>query len=73
MFEVQGDFSVLEPRFPFYAVGSGEYHATGALHALYKPNVTMRGARVLLKAALDTACTFVTSCAGPYDFVATAE
>jgi ATP-dependent protease HslVU (ClpYQ) peptidase subunit len=68
LFTVQGDYSVLERIDPFDACGCGESFATGAMHALYKPQVSPRR---LLTAALDAASAYSTGVAPPYNFVST--
>lgn len=73
LFLVQSDYSVLEARLPYDAVGSGEAHALGAMHALYKPKAaqTDAAARTFLKTALDAASEFAVGVAPPYNFTST--
>jgi ATP-dependent protease HslVU (ClpYQ) peptidase subunit len=69
LFLVQDDYSVLEARQPYNAVGCGEDFATGAMHALWKPPV--KNPRAFLRAALDAASAFSTGVAAPYNFTST--
>jgi ATP-dependent protease HslVU (ClpYQ) peptidase subunit len=68
LFQVQSDYSVLEPRMPYDAVGCGEHFAMGAMHALWKPKLD---ARKFLRAALDAASAFSTGVGPPYNFTST--
>lgn len=70
LFTVQADYSVLESRYPFDAVGSGEYHAKAAMWTL-ATRKTVKSPRALLKAGLDAASAFVVSVAPPYNFTST--
>lgn len=69
LFVVQDDYSVLEPREPFHAVGCGEMFALGAMHALWKPKLA--NPRAFLKAALDAASNYSLGVAPPYNFTST--
>jgi ATP-dependent protease HslVU (ClpYQ) peptidase subunit len=69
LFTVQNDYSVLEAREPYDAVGSGEAYAVGAMHALWKPNLTRP--RRFLTAALDAASAYAVGVAPPYSFTST--
>lgn len=63
LFEVQRNYSILESTEPYAAVGSGEYHAYGALHATHLLDLPPRQ-RLLL--ALEAAAAHVTTVRGPY-------
>lgn len=61
LFEVQRDFSVLEPALGYTAIGSGQEFALGALHALEN---TEFGAKQVAQLAVEAAKAFSTTVGG---------
>jgi ATP-dependent protease HslVU (ClpYQ) peptidase subunit len=69
LFEVQGDFSVLESTQGVMAVGSGEHIARGALYTVTRHMTGVRPVRAL-RIALEAAEATVTTVAGPRSYIA---
>jgi hypothetical protein len=68
LFEVQSDFSVLEPAVGYTAIGSGQEFALGALHAL---ETTAYEAEQVAQLAVAAACAFSTTVGGKIHIVST--
>ena len=64
IFEVSGDRHIANLT-KFWAIGSGENYALGAMHTVYNSDLS---ALEIAKIGVDAACEFDKSCALPMDF-----
>lgn len=78
LYIIQTDYSVLEPKEPFYAIGSGDTYAIGAIkgitlfNQLLQNNCTKDYYKVLLKFAIE-ASKYYPGIGGETDFLSTKQ
>lgn len=63
LYEIAGDYAVLESTEPWFAIGSGSEYATGSLHTTAPLNVPPEQR---VRAALAAAATYNLGCAAPF-------